>query len=236
MSSSFQTRRTQKSAINTPVASHVVAEKSLSKKSAQIILDTFIENCETISNSSLNLSALQTNNVIVSKSAPYTGPNSTTVSQLKRLQRELRGLPPLLAEGYSAAGTRPSTEGSTTVNKKTVFDEQPKQNKKITFDDEPKQNKKITFDDEPSQNKKITFDDEPKTEIEAIETKEEEKEEDEDDEEEEEESQPVDLKEPEIKEESKEEKPTIDKEERKRLKKERKKEEKKRRKLELESK
>ncbi|GME90927.1 hypothetical protein B5S28_g1836 [[Candida] boidinii] len=224
MSSSFQTRRTQKSAINTPVASHVVAEKSLNKEPAQIILDTFIENCESISNSSLNLSALQTNNVIVSKSAPYAGPNSTTLSQLKRLQRELRGLPPLLVEGYST-GTRPSTEGSTAVNKKTVFDEEPKQNKKITFDDEPKQNKKITFDDEPKQNKKITFEDEPKAEVKVIETKEEE---------DEEESKPTQVAE--IKEESKEEKSTIDKEERKRLKKERKKEEKKRRKLELESK
>lgn len=212
MSSSFQTRRTQKSAINTPVASHVVAEKSLNKEPAQIILDTFIENCESISNSSLNLSALQTNNVIVSKSAPYAGPNSTTLSQLKRLQRELRGLPPLLVEGYST-GTRPSTEGSTAVNKKTVFDEEPKQNKKITFDDEPKQNKKITFEDEP------------KAEVKVIETKEEE---------DEEESKPTQVAE--IKEESKEEKSTIDKEERKRLKKERKKEEKKRRKLELESK
>lgn len=215
MSSSFQTRRTQKSAINTPVASHVVAEKSLNKEPAQIILDTFIENCESISNSSLNLSALQTNNVIVSKSAPYAGPNSTTLSQLKRLQRELRGLPPLLVEDYST-GTRPSTAGSTTVNKKTVFDEEPKQNKKITFDDEPKQNKKITFEDEP------------KAEVKVIETKEEKEEEDD------EESKPAEVAE--IKEESKEEKPTIDKEERKRLKKERKKEEKKRRKLELESK
>lgn len=66
-----------------------------------------------------------------SLNSEYTGINPTVLSQLNRLQRNLRGLPPLFEEEVTTSAsneteteTRPTeTETETeTVNKKIVFD------------------------------------------------------------------------------------------------------------------
>ncbi|KAG0687975.1 hypothetical protein C6P40_001563 [Pichia californica] len=83
-------------------------------------VDEFINNhpLNNINNSNNTLSSLT--------STTYTGINPTVLSQLNRLQRNLRGLPPLFEEESSVSSTKQSD--STTdfpennVNKKIVFD------------------------------------------------------------------------------------------------------------------
>ncbi|KAH3660525.1 hypothetical protein OGAPHI_007111 [Ogataea philodendri] len=122
-------RRVVPSAVNSPVVSKVYNTEYLGHEETQGFLDEFIGQCDELETAALD--------------KKYHGPDSTTVSQLKRLQRELRGLPPLLIEGQ--------TKEKPDAAKKTVFD-QPDQSitpKKIVFDDESgsaKKPKKIVFD------------------------------------------------------------------------------------------
>ncbi|ODV85343.1 hypothetical protein CANARDRAFT_199346 [[Candida] arabinofermentans NRRL YB-2248] len=84
--------------------------------------------------------------------------------QLKRLQRELRGLPPLLLESQQQRSTAAADITTTTITATA--------NKKIVFDDDNtvKPNKKIVFDDEPSlPNKKIVSEENATEKIEPVE-------------------------------------------------------------------
>ncbi|KAG7724428.1 hypothetical protein KL948_005271 [Ogataea haglerorum] len=109
-------KRVTASAVNSPVVASVHATASLSSEETQQLLDQFISECDRLEATALDKS--------------YHGPDSTTLSQLKRLQRELRGLPPLLLEGQAK-------EKSEKVPKKTVFEDVGEKPKKSVFDEEP---------------------------------------------------------------------------------------------------
>ena len=140
--SAFRPRRAVPSAVNTPTEIHVKSTTGIKNSDAEIILSEFITSSEAIAN------AFPTSNVLEESEntglSNATG-NNAVLSQLKRVQRDLRGLPPIAAEPV-----------------------QPSQNKKIKFDD-------IDADtvDEPL-NKKIKFDDEDEEEASEEEEKEEE--------------------------------------------------------------
>lgn len=123
--SQVKSKRIAPSAVNTPVTVHVKASKALSKEDTERFLSKFIENEETRSNQNL------LNN---SGNVNVTG---ASVSQLKRIQRDLRGLPPLES---STAPT--STTSTSTIKSKSA----PKTHMK--FDDEPVQTEDVTKEEE----------------------------------------------------------------------------------------
>ncbi|CDK28416.1 unnamed protein product [Kuraishia capsulata CBS 1993] len=138
MSSTVRTRAPRKSTLNTPVVAHVAAIRVIEDDQAQVILSNFIDQCEKLEEESLST----TLNSEGGSRTTYSGPPSEKVSHLKRLQRELRGLPPLLVE---SAGSRPAkakkafSEGisGTPANKKIKFDDDiTPLNKKVIFEDE----------------------------------------------------------------------------------------------------
>lgn len=126
--SAFRPRRAVPSAVNTPTEIHVKSTTGIKNSDAEIILSEFITSSEAIAN------AFPTSNVLEESEntglSNATG-NNAVLSQLKRVQRDLRGLPPIAAEPVQTS-----------------------QNKKIKFDDidadpvEEPLNKKIKFDDD----------------------------------------------------------------------------------------
>lgn len=121
--SQVKSKRIAPSAVNTPVTVHVRASKALSKEDTERFLSKFIENEETRANQNL------LNN---SGNVNVTG---ASVSQLKRIQRDLRGLPPL--ESTTTTSTTGTTSSSTIKSKSA-----PKTHMK--FDDEPQEVKEST--------------------------------------------------------------------------------------------
>lgn len=142
--SAFRPRRAVPSAVNTPTEIHVKSTTGIKNSDAEIILSEFITSSEAIAN------AFPTSNVLEESEntglSNATG-NNAVLSQLKRVQRDLRGLPPIAAEPV-----------------------QPSQNKKIKFDDigadpvEEPLNKKIKFDDDDEEEEEEASDEEEKEE------------------------------------------------------------------------
>lgn len=136
--SAYRPRRNIPSAVNTPTAVRVEASQAIDKSEAETILSDFISVSEAIAGSlpsSLDSSKITFSNTGLSSS---TG-SSAILSQLKRVQRDLRGLPPLLSE--VVASTPGTIAPAETINKKIKFDDEdadasvePK-SKKIKFDD-----------------------------------------------------------------------------------------------------
>lgn len=136
--SAYRPRRNIPSAVNTPTAVRVEASLAIDKSEAETILSDFISVSEAIAGSlpsSLDSSKITFSNTGLSSS---TG-SSAILSQLKRVQRDLRGLPPLLSE--VVASTPGTIAPAETINKKIKFDDEdadasvePK-SKKIKFDD-----------------------------------------------------------------------------------------------------
>lgn len=131
--SSFR-RRTQKlpSQVTKPVLIEIKGEKSIDKVRAEALLTKFINTSEAIS------SAIPgSDDPVVFSNTGFSSNVGTNpkIGQLKRVQRELRGLPPLLAE----------------LDAEYLKHDDAPQNKKVVFDDEGEavtQNKKIKFDSE----------------------------------------------------------------------------------------
>lgn len=98
-----------------PTTIHMLKAKSLDKDHVLNYLTKFLDDYDK----TLTTAAVTGEKTEVDES--YVGPNPTTISQLKRLQRELKGLPPVMLE-------------EAPLNQDKV--EKPK-NKKIVFGDEP---------------------------------------------------------------------------------------------------
>lgn len=136
--SAYRPKRNFPSAVNTPTAVRVEASQAINKSEAETILSDFISVSEAIAGSLP--SSLDSSQVTFSNTGLSSGSGSSAIlSQLKRVQRDLRGLPPLLSE---VVGSTPGTIASAeTVNKKIKFDDEG-----ADVSEEPK-NKKIKFDD-----------------------------------------------------------------------------------------
>ncbi|KAK6458749.1 RNA polymerase I subunit RPA14-domain-containing protein [Scheffersomyces xylosifermentans] len=131
MSSTFRPRRAFPSAVNTPTLTRVNASSYVKNSEAEQILTEFISASEA-NNEALPGSILNNENNTTGFS--NNAESGAVLSQLKRVQRDLRGLPPLIAEP-------PVVSTNSTENKKIKFDdnydtfEQPK-HKKIKFESE----------------------------------------------------------------------------------------------------
>ncbi|CCH46490.1 Prolyl-tRNA synthetase [Wickerhamomyces ciferrii] len=113
--SQVKAKRIAPSVVNTPVTVHLLGSKALDKEETERFLTKFIDGEETRSNAKL-----------LNSSGATASTAGASVSQLKRIQRDLRGLPPLEAVN------------TTTTSNNTIAPPKGKATpKKITFDDEP---------------------------------------------------------------------------------------------------
>lgn len=122
-------RRANPSAINTPTEIHVKSSSTITKEDAESVLSEFISTSEAIANTFPTEGSVSGNSEFNSTGLSNSSDNKVILGQLKRVQRDLRGLPPLAAELVV-----PQAE-----QKKFGFDEEPK-NKKIKFDDSDDEN------------------------------------------------------------------------------------------------
>ncbi|EGV63586.1 hypothetical protein PSN45_004495 [Yamadazyma tenuis] len=132
--SSFRPRRVIPSAINTPTSVVIKSSKLATQSETERILTAFIDISESVA-TTVPGQASSSNEILNADSglSNSTG-NAAIISQLKRLQRDLRGLPPTLTE-FNLVPELSS-------------------NKKIRFDDDSQDqpsNKKIKFELEEPQ-------------------------------------------------------------------------------------
>lgn len=122
-------RRVLPNALNTPTCVHIKKVEPVQNVSAEEFLSNFIQVSENI----VAGDELEQRTGLLNLSS-----NNAVLLQLRRIQRNLRGLPPL-ADALPF-GVAP---------KRTIESEETTQNKKIKFDDEKSDpvNKKIKFDD-----------------------------------------------------------------------------------------
>lgn len=111
----FGVSRVAECDVQHPTTIHAVKAKSLDKEHVQKYLDDFLDDYDRI----LTTSAVSSEGSMGLNT--YVGPKTTTISQLKRLQRELRGLPPVILEEEEANPVVSSI--SVPKNKKIVFDD-----------------------------------------------------------------------------------------------------------------
>ncbi|CAX41415.1 DNA-directed RNA polymerase I subunit, putative [Candida dubliniensis CD36] len=113
--STYRSRRAIPSAINTPITVRVHKVNSTTGSEAERILTSFIDASE------INISGKGT---AETNATGISGGNESPaiVSQLKRIQRSLRGLPPLMSEEQFSKSNA-SLEDAERPNKKIKFDE-----------------------------------------------------------------------------------------------------------------
>lgn len=93
--STAKPQRVKESTVNTPVAEHILSSKSITKDEAESLLSQFITHHEE--------EQLKSAHTAIVDSA-----YATSLSQLKRIQRDLRGLPPL--ESVATPSVTPAPE------------------------------------------------------------------------------------------------------------------------------
>lgn len=129
--SSYRPRRAIPSAVNTPTSIQIVKSNGVKKEDAEKILTEFIDMSENIATTIPGQPSVANDYSSADTGLSNNTGNSAIISQLKRLQRDLRGLPPSLNE------FNPSREETEPQNKKTKFEdedqEQEKPNKKVKF-------------------------------------------------------------------------------------------------------
>lgn len=122
--SQVKSKRIAPSVVNTPVTFHIKASKALSKEETERLLTKFISNEETRSNQNL-----------IDSSNITTTNTGASVSQLKRIQRDLRGLPPL--ETHTTTPPPPqSSTASASVPGTITTTVTPKKHMKFDNDDD----------------------------------------------------------------------------------------------------
>lgn len=118
--STVRARFVESNAVNAPVVAHVKGIKPIDQARAEAILTKFINTTESISTGAIApTEAAAFANTGMSTSA---GKNPV-LGQLRRVQRDLRGLPPLLADLEFNSNKRPSETSEPAQNKKIKFDD-----------------------------------------------------------------------------------------------------------------
>ncbi|VEU22137.1 DEKNAAC103138 [Brettanomyces naardenensis] len=167
---SFFDRRKAQSDLTHPTTIHAIKSKTLEKEQVEKYVDGFLKEYEDIVNSTSGPNS--------SSDVGYYGPRATKISQLKRLQRELRGLPPLIMDEEPGSEVKQNKKivfddesiGETVSGTKTVFDDQPKyvEESEDSEDDEDSEEKEETAEKEVTEEKEVIEDDiaekEPKEE------------------------------------------------------------------------
>lgn len=149
--STYRSKRAIPSAINTPTTVRVHRVNDTTSSEAERILTSFIDASE------INISGKGT---AETNTTGISGGNESPaiVSQLKRIQRSLGGLPPLMSEEQFTKSNA-SLEDSERPNKKIKFDESDDNlsTEKVTEDEEDKLNENIeevVSEDEKAEHKK----------------------------------------------------------------------------------
>lgn len=149
--STYRSKRAIPSAINTPTTVRVHRVNDTTSSEAERILTSFIDASE------INISGKGT---AETNTTGISGGNESPaiVSQLKRIQRSLRGLPPLMSEEQFTKSNA-SLEDSERPNKKIKFDESDDNlsTEKVTEDEEDKLNENIeevVSEDEKAEHRK----------------------------------------------------------------------------------
>ena len=124
---SSRSRKALSSAINSPTTVYVRSSQTLSNDGAEHFLNDFITTSESIPNSITGIASSDSEKTHLSLAQPILG-NAAIPSQLKRMQRSLRGLPPVISEVAH-------TIGSDNAEKKSPDVPQETPRKKIKFDD-----------------------------------------------------------------------------------------------------
>lgn len=137
MSTNFRPRRAIPSAVNTPTCINVSTTKNITKEDAESILSEFISASEAIATT---IPGSTTDLTFDKTGFSNSTANGAILGQLRRVQRDLRGLPPLIEE--------PKRDEPEPKNKKIKFDSEGEDN-----EDEPKR-KKIKFDEEGEEEEK----------------------------------------------------------------------------------
>jgi hypothetical protein len=102
---SYKPRRVQPNAVNTPITQHIYSSTDVTKDSAERLLSDFINEHEQDQ---------QEQQLAVSSDTTQ----ATSLSQLKRIQRDLRGLPPLEVAVTPAVTPSPITPKKADDDKK----------------------------------------------------------------------------------------------------------------------
>lgn len=111
--SAYRPKRQMQSAVNAPVVMHVKGVKAIEKARAEALLTKFISTSEAISSAIVG----SEDPILFTNTGMASGEGSNPVlGQLKRVQRDLRGLPPLLSEL--------DTKKEEPVRKKIKFDDE----------------------------------------------------------------------------------------------------------------
>ncbi|RCK65013.1 hypothetical protein Cantr_00974 [Candida viswanathii] len=151
--STYRSRRVIPSAINTPTSTRVHQIHNLSASQAERFLTEFIDASE------LNISG-KTPTGTPSSGLAGGSESPAVLSQLKRIQRSLRGLPPVISEPQQSE------------NKRSAEDEADRPNKKIKFDDsEDNMDEVVAEEDDDEQPKYEDDEEEEVVEEEPIEKK-----------------------------------------------------------------
>lgn len=125
MSGFTRPRKAAPSAVNVPTAVHISSSSILTKSEAESILSEFISTSESIT---ATIPGSSDDDVSFSTTGLSNSSGSNAIiAQLKRVQRDLRGLPPLLAElgiaTIDSSNTYDQNKGEQPVNKKIKFDD-----------------------------------------------------------------------------------------------------------------
>ena len=167
--STYRSRRVIPSAINTPTSIRLLKINNLGASEAERALSEFIDASE------LNISGKATTDFNTTGLAGNSE-SPAVLSQLKRIQRSLRGLPPVISEQQSE-------------NKRSADEETDRPNKKIKFDESEDNTEEVKEEEDDEE--------QPKYEEEEEEEEEEEDDDEEEkvqEEEEEKEEEPVEKK------------------------------------------
>ncbi|RKP30982.1 hypothetical protein METBISCDRAFT_26921 [Metschnikowia bicuspidata] len=116
--STVRARFVEASAVNAPVVAHIKGVKSITLGRAEAILAKFISTTETLTS---GMSATDSAAFAVTGMSTTSGKNPV-LGQLRRLQRDLRGLPPLLADLEFGAPDKRPAEKPAAQNKRIKFD------------------------------------------------------------------------------------------------------------------
>lgn len=143
---SARLRRPIQSSVNTPTVIHIRSEKHVDNNTAESILSEFVLASENTPEPTIKVSLELSGSDKEGGLANGAGV-SALLSQLRRIQRSLRGLPPIISNSDGTQNKTAPFNDSVDAS----FEGEPK-NKKIKFDE-------INTDHTERKNRKIKFDD-----------------------------------------------------------------------------
>ena len=164
--STYRSRRVIPSAINTPTSIRLLKINNLGASEAEKALSEFIDASE------LNISGKATTDFNTTGLAGNSE-SPAVLSQLKRIQRSLRGLPPVISEQQSE-NKRSADEETDRPNKKIKFDESEDNTEEVKEEEDDEEQPKYEEEeeeDDDDEEEKVPEEEEEEKEEEPVEKK-----------------------------------------------------------------